>query len=1311
MRSEGASIQPKGSEQTDEPGRHLPGRRGQERPAGERRGAEAFPEPHRTRRVLDPEDPMAPPHRILPSSTAPGIGSPSAASAAGQRVRAAARDAIDSAIEGAWPQWPDDVPAPGNAARMGVPSARPSGSKAPASKPAGSAPAIGPVPPSTDRRAAGYASANPSLMPDETVAVLRAALAREQAKRAAAPPPSPQPARPIADRPAGRPAHLRLPLRWEDVAEPFLRDEPFLPGPSLPEAGGRANAPASGEPATEAEAEPDEIELGETEVAIVEAARERAESIQFEIAGMSPSVAAPTSAADAADGRIEPATAGDITAGDIDESAFAAVAAALGEMDLAGTDGAGLDEDAPDEVVTAAPSSVGDAPATPNSPFASPNSPFLEGGVDAGEDAYVTACIGGDAAKAEDEGTRGLVDSRHGAAEISGRMQDAGPVDTGGSVDAGGDGNLGAMLEALDEIGRRVRALAEGPPVGANTTAVSAETVADEPLVHPEPAPVPVVAQPDLAAIERRFVALSAKIDRAWRHAEDDLRTVRSDLGVVVGDIGEIRQSLAGIATSVETGSLEPLKARIDTLAARHEAERETAEKSRIEISAAQERLVDELATLADALADADFGAQFERLHREQRVLNRRLDALPVQADLARLDGRIADVATALQALADVALQPQDEDEDAAVQALGDKVDGLSQRMDVVTSTVAALHARPIEAEIDRAFERNRERIAAALGDQISAQIALDVSVQVSTVLAEQFEALIALVEARLSAPASPLRPTADIGSARGPAMQTAATSPAFAAAPEPGRRQTAGDAAGRWTEPPVPVPAHPAEHEAYRPPHGDVSPAPRSGRSLDAILRARAAVNRVVASDPEAAAAVAPAPVFGGEIAVASPPPAALHIRPPAAAQARPAPVAPVSGGGLPAEPASPAPNAAALASPVPPSTVAVEADRPARARQRAAAGRDPDADSLRHGLSDLIAAARAGISGRDGDDSPRPVSRRFGRTRVLAVAAVSLVALALLGREGAAGIAALFGRDAPAQSTAATDEADDAAIRALAAQMVANSGRAAPAEPLRTETAPPASAAVAAPAGRSAAVPTGAAPFSLTPADSTGADGASGLPESIGPRSLRDAALSGDRFAAYDIAMRFLEGSGVAPDPAAAADWFRRSALAGDARAAFRLASMIEHGTGVAKDPAGARGFYLQAANGGNVLAMHNLAVLLSDGSGGTPDPEGAARWFRAAAGHGVVDSQFNLGVLYLRGSGVPVDYAEAYRWFSLAAAGGDEQAKTRRDATAQRIDAGARSRIDAEVASWTPEPADPFANAAESTSPSAAAQSPAT
>lgn len=1296
MRSEGASIQPKGSEPTDEPGRHLPGRRGQDRPAAERRGAEAFPEPHRTRRVLDPEDPMAPPHRILPSSTAPGIGSPSAASAAGQRVRAAARDAIDSAIEGAWPQWPEDVPAPGNAARMGVPSTR-----APASKPASSAPAVGLLPPSTDRRAAGYTSAMPASMPDdETVALLRAALAREQAKHAAAPPLSPQAARSRHDRTAARPAHLRLPPGWDGIA-----------GPSLPEPAARATIPTGGEPAPK----PDEIELGETAAAIVDAARERAESIQLEIADTSATVAAPeASLTGAADDRIEPATAGDITAGDIDETAFAAVAAALGEMDLGETDLAGLDEDAPDEAVDAvpaAPSSVGDA-------TASPYSPFLEGGADAGEDAYATACIGVDAAKAEDEGTRGLVDSGDDAAEVHGRVQDAGAADTGASVDAGGDGNLGAMLEALDEIGRRVRALAEGPPVAANTTAVSAEPVADEALARAEPAPEPVVPQPDLAAIERRFVALSAKIDRAWRHAEDDLRTVRSDLGVVVGDIGEIRQTLAGIAAKgetrdVETRDLEPLTARIDSLAARHEAERETAEKSRIEISAAQERLVDELATLADALADADFGAQFERLHREQRVLNRRLDALPVQADLARLDGRIADVATALQALADVALQPQDEN--TAVLALADKVGGLSQRMDVVTSSVAALHARPIEVEIDRAFERNQERIAAALGDQISAQVALDVSVQVSTVLAEQFEGLIALVEARLSAPASPLHPTADTGSVREPAMRTAAIAPAFAAAPEPGPWQATADAAARWPETLVTAPAdstHPAEHQAYRPPHGDASAAPRSGRSLDAILRARAAVNRVVSSDPGADAATAPVPVFGGEMAVASASPAALHVRPPAAAQARPTPVAAMSEPtGLRAESVAPAPNAAAFASPVPPPAMAFEADRAAGAQPRAATGRDPDADSLRYGLSDLIAAARVGIAGRDGDDSPRPLSRRFGRARVLAVAAVSLVALALLGREGAAGIAALFGRDVPAQSTVATGEADDAAIRALAAQMVANSGRAAPAEPLRTETASSASAAVAVPAGRSATVPTGAAPFSLTPADSTGADGAGGLPESIGPRSLRDAALSGDRFAAYDIAMRFLEGSGVAPDPAAAADWFRRSALAGDARAAFRLASMIEHGTGVAKDPAAARGFYLQAANGGNVLAMHNLAVLLSDGSGGTPDAEGAARWFRAAAGHGVVDSQFNLGVLYLRGSGVPVDYAEAYRWFSLAAAGGDEQAKSRRDATAQRIDAGTRSRVDAEVASWTPEPADPFANAAESTSAPATAPTPAT
>jgi localization factor PodJL len=143
--------------------------------------------------------------------------------------------------------------------------------------------------------------------------------------------------------------------------------------------------------------------------------------------------------------------------------------------------------------------------------------------------------------------------------------------------------------------------------------------------------------------------------------------------------------------------------------------------------------------------------------------------------------------------------------------------------------------------------------------------------------------------------------------------------------------------------------------------------------------------------------------------------------------------------------------------------------------------------------------------------------------------------------------------------------------------------------------------------------------------------------LPDGIGGPALRAAALKGDPAAAYEIAVRFAEGKGVASNYEEAAKWYSRAAQAGVVPAVFRLGALYEKGLGVKKDADVARGYYLQAAARGNAKAMHNLAVLDADGSGKGANYKSAAEWFRKAADRGVADSQFNLGILYARGIGV--------------------------------------------------------------------------
>jgi localization factor PodJL len=178
--------------------------------------------------------------------------------------------------------------------------------------------------------------------------------------------------------------------------------------------------------------------------------------------------------------------------------------------------------------------------------------------------------------------------------------------------------------------------------------------------------------------------------------------------------------------------------------------------------------------------------------------------------------------------------------------------------------------------------------------------------------------------------------------------------------------------------------------------------------------------------------------------------------------------------------------------------------------------------------------------------------------------------------------------------------------------------------------------------------------------------------LPTTL-PAALRDAAALGDAGAETELALRYIEGRGLARDPKLAARWFEQAALEGLPVAQYRLAALYDKGIGVTRDVSLARSWYLKAANAGNARAMHNLAVLeAGDSDSGKPDYTDATQWFRRAAELGVRDSQFNLGVLYGRGLGVSQDLGRSWMWFSLAAQQGDSDAAKKRDEVGAKLDA---------------------------------------
>lgn len=195
--------------------------------------------------------------------------------------------------------------------------------------------------------------------------------------------------------------------------------------------------------------------------------------------------------------------------------------------------------------------------------------------------------------------------------------------------------------------------------------------------------------------------------------------------------------------------------------------------------------------------------------------------------------------------------------------------------------------------------------------------------------------------------------------------------------------------------------------------------------------------------------------------------------------------------------------------------------------------------------------------------------------------------------------------------------------------------------------------------------------------------------------PATLKQAALSGDAAALYEIASRAVEGRGMAKDMSAAARLFERASQAGLPPAQERLAMMYEKGDGVPLDLKQAAFWYERAALGGNIRAMHNLATLLASGKNGKPDYAAALRWFGEAAASGLRDSQYNVGILLALGMGAQLDRSKAFQWFSLAADQGDAEAARKRDEMAGRLSAGEMKAAKAALELWRPRAVDPVAN----------------
>lgn len=143
------------------------------------------------------------------------------------------------------------------------------------------------------------------------------------------------------------------------------------------------------------------------------------------------------------------------------------------------------------------------------------------------------------------------------------------------------------------------------------------------------------------------------------------------------------------------------------------------------------------------------------------------------------------------------------------------------------------------------------------------------------------------------------------------------------------------------------------------------------------------------------------------------------------------------------------------------------------------------------------------------------------------------------------------------------------------------------------------------------------------------------------VAPGSARLEALkakvgAGDGAAAHALGMIYLDGVGVAADPAEAVRWFRTGAGLGDRNAMFYLGVAYAQGAGVAKDPAQGFGWFLKAAERGDATAMFNVAHAYATGVGAPQDDARAVSWFRKAADAGDAEAKAVVANLTYRGLG---------------------------------------------------------------------------
>jgi TPR repeat protein len=142
--------------------------------------------------------------------------------------------------------------------------------------------------------------------------------------------------------------------------------------------------------------------------------------------------------------------------------------------------------------------------------------------------------------------------------------------------------------------------------------------------------------------------------------------------------------------------------------------------------------------------------------------------------------------------------------------------------------------------------------------------------------------------------------------------------------------------------------------------------------------------------------------------------------------------------------------------------------------------------------------------------------------------------------------------------------------------------------------------------------------------------------------------------------LAEMYLDGQGVARDPARAMSLYRQAADQGDGRAENGIGLMYDTGNGVALNYQEAFAWYTKAAQRGYPGGINNLGTMYAKGLGVEWNEPQATALYEKAAALGYVTAQLNLGTRFVSGDEVTQDCARGMAWYNKAASEGSAQAE---------------------------------------------------